>query len=805
MVRGLLPNVLWWFRWGAMFTFLTGWTIVITHMVTGTGSMPYYALILTGGTLGTFMWYNVWFVIMPRQRLTIASAEAVAAGGQANPEAAKQAPLAGRASRTNTLFSIPMLFFMGAARHLALVHSEVPATTPYLLLVLVLAVLFEANIFIGQRDDAEAAGHGVGHDPHRARADARTLARHRSPALARAGLLALACALYLFGVARANFVSDDAFIAFRYARNLARGLGLVWNPGERVEGYSDFLLVVVLAGFHRLGADLVLVGRALSALAGVACVVLTGALARRLLPGAPLAAAGAALVVAANPYVTAWGGAGLETTEFAALAMGAALPVTGRPLTARRFALASALALALALTRPEGVAVYVALTIAVFASARGELRERLAALAPGAALFAVAGAAYFAWRVWYFGDWLPNTFYAKSGFTARHALRGLGYLWGFAQNWFVWLEAAARADRLLHVVAAGRARRAGAARRAGRDRDRRRRRRSADVPLPGAGDSVPGAARRRRRERARPAPLWRSPRWGCVCALSFFPRLDVQYMLMVEQRDFEIPAWRAAGQSLGKALAPDALVAAVPIGALGWYSDLPILDMVGLTDRAIARAPIATGSGWAGHEKHDGAYVLARKPDAILLGNILVANARQLDFAAVPHLHEPVHRRARGRRPRTAGIRARLRAGCPADWPERDLALLPAPRRADRRPALLTRRRERAQVGREVRDVGREERLRGHQVAVALGRVARRVLGLHHARAHQLERAARDRRADRAVLGRVRVVAGGAVGRVRELALLDRARLAARLAGERANGPEPHHDDGDPDSHGRRA
>jgi uncharacterized membrane protein len=126
MMRGLVPNALWWFRWGAMITFLTGWTIVITHMVTGTASMPYYALILTGGTLGTLMWYNVWFVIMPRQRLAIASAEAVAAGGQANPEAAAQAPLAGRASRTNTLFSIPMLFFMGAARHLSIVNAETP-------------------------------------------------------------------------------------------------------------------------------------------------------------------------------------------------------------------------------------------------------------------------------------------------------------------------------------------------------------------------------------------------------------------------------------------------------------------------------------------------------------------------------------------------------------------------------------------------------------------------------------------------------------------------------------------------------
>ena len=149
-----------------------GWTIVITHMVSGTGSMAYYALILTGGTLGTFMWYNVWFVIMPRQRLTIASAEAVAAGGQANPEAAKQAPLAGRASRTNVLFSIPMLFFMGAARHLALVHSEVPRYAPVPAARAGARGAVRGEHLRRQRDDAEAAGDGRGHDPHRARAHA---------------------------------------------------------------------------------------------------------------------------------------------------------------------------------------------------------------------------------------------------------------------------------------------------------------------------------------------------------------------------------------------------------------------------------------------------------------------------------------------------------------------------------------------------------------------------------------------------------------------------------------------------------
>ena len=97
MMRGLAPNALWWFRWGAMFTFLTGWLIVVIRMLTGGAGMNYFAPILTGGILGSLMWFNVWFVIWPRQRMTIASAISVAAGGEADPAAAKQAPVAARA------------------------------------------------------------------------------------------------------------------------------------------------------------------------------------------------------------------------------------------------------------------------------------------------------------------------------------------------------------------------------------------------------------------------------------------------------------------------------------------------------------------------------------------------------------------------------------------------------------------------------------------------------------------------------------------------------------------------------------
>jgi uncharacterized membrane protein len=110
--RKLVPRALWWFRWGAMFTFLSGIALLGAKHLTGYG-------ILVGALLGTIMFLNVWLIIWPNQKIVIASAEKVAAGGDADPAAAAAAGKAGLASRTNTLFSIPMLFFMASSVHLA--------------------------------------------------------------------------------------------------------------------------------------------------------------------------------------------------------------------------------------------------------------------------------------------------------------------------------------------------------------------------------------------------------------------------------------------------------------------------------------------------------------------------------------------------------------------------------------------------------------------------------------------------------------------------------------------------------------
>lgn len=155
MTRGLVPDALWWFRWGAMFTFLSGLLILLTKW--GHDSVPlssgYMTLILTGALMGTLMFLNVWLVIWPAQQVVIANAVTVAGGGAANPEAAARGARAGLASRTNTLFSIPMLFFMVAAANfgslvqgLALGQGNL---TLYWIIALVVIFAVEINCLVG--------------------------------------------------------------------------------------------------------------------------------------------------------------------------------------------------------------------------------------------------------------------------------------------------------------------------------------------------------------------------------------------------------------------------------------------------------------------------------------------------------------------------------------------------------------------------------------------------------------------------------------------------------------------------------
>ena len=144
----LVPRALWWFRWGAMFTFLSGAAIITKRVLQappGSSVMtsPWGEAIFTGALFGTLMFVNVWAVIWPKQQIVIASVVAAAGGGQANPAAAAAGRRAFLASRTNVVFSVPMLFFMGAATHLP--PSLVTHPNSYWVGLLVVAGLVELN------------------------------------------------------------------------------------------------------------------------------------------------------------------------------------------------------------------------------------------------------------------------------------------------------------------------------------------------------------------------------------------------------------------------------------------------------------------------------------------------------------------------------------------------------------------------------------------------------------------------------------------------------------------------------------
>lgn len=120
-------RALWWFRWSALATLITGIAILAAQTdQTGDSqqlwSADYFKVapgisILTGVLLAVTMFANVWLVIWPAQKVVIGNARNVLAGGQADPAAPDAARRGALASRMNTIFSIPMLLFMVGTSH----------------------------------------------------------------------------------------------------------------------------------------------------------------------------------------------------------------------------------------------------------------------------------------------------------------------------------------------------------------------------------------------------------------------------------------------------------------------------------------------------------------------------------------------------------------------------------------------------------------------------------------------------------------------------------------------------------------
>lgn len=493
---------------------------------------------------------------------------------------------------------------------------------------------------------------------------------------ARLALAALVLLVALGGVIWPSWLSDDAFISFRYAQNLAAGHGLVYNGGERVEGYTNFLWTVLAAGVLRLGGDLVLWCYASGVALGLAIVLLTYRLAARLLE--PPWALVAALVVGTSQSMLLYTarGSGLETGLFTLLLLAASeryLAAYGKrraPLVAAGLLLAAA-----ALTRPEGVLVF-ALTAGHLLlwpwhqapGTRHQARGPLSSLSPLSSLvlrlaplvlaFLLVFAPYFLWRVSYYGDLLPNTFYAKTGGGLRQLVRGLEYAGAFALTlggplllvvaapWLgTWRVALASWRGYLlplvlvysaYIVAVGgdhfrgerffvpllpwlallladglatgyrffnhteRGSVAGA---------------SAGIISGKTARQSTGSINKLSALSGVNVLLALGLATGSIAALVRTQPIDIT----IQGLDESVWIWREIGWWLADEASPDASVAAAGAGAVAFYGQRETVDLYGLTDKHIGRLAVAEmGAGVAGHEKRDPLYVLnEREPSYI--------------------------------------------------------------------------------------------------------------------------------------------------------------------------------------------
>ncbi|WP_044985403.1 hypothetical protein [Sorangium cellulosum] len=224
-----------------------------------------------------------------------------------------------------------------------------------------------------------------------------------------------------------SFTIDDAYISYRYARNFARGLGLVYNAGERIEGYTNFLWTVLLAAFIKVGLDPDVVAKVLGGLAACGSLGAIYLLSARLRPHGAIPCI-ATWLFATSIVQSGYAVFGLETPLFVLLVLAGTEMMfrerdrgTGFPYSGLVFGLAG-------LTRPEAP-MFLGIPM-LFLGLRFFGRQNLLR----GVVFAAPIACHMLWRHSYYGTWLPNTLSAKTGSLTDQLAGGQRYLAEYAAH-----------------------------------------------------------------------------------------------------------------------------------------------------------------------------------------------------------------------------------------------------------------------------------------------------------------------------------------------------------------------------------
>lgn len=444
-------------------------------------------------------------------------------------------------------------------------------------------------------------------------------------------LLVLVVAVAVAHAAFYDYPFEDAFITYRYAEHLCRGAGLVYNPGEVVEGFTSFGWTIVLAVVSGAGLPIVAVSRALSLACGLGVLGMTWTLARRWSGRSGVWSVAPVLLVAAHGTWAYYATTGMETMLFVLLVLVGASRATdagSRPRAGALFGLALGGA---ALVRPEGAGYFAAIAAALLVDRQDRRILREAVVAFGAVFVP-----YFAWRWHHFGWLLPNTYYAKASFSASIALRGAQQLECFTTMHLFWLLPPALAflvrrdgwTRGWRIAAALVT--AAAVNMVLVGGDAFAFYRFLLPAIPAGAILLTGAAASLAEGRTASARQALGVAVVLLAALTFVAELRPiasltthrgkswrQYVTEVAAID---DGYFVVGRWLRATFPPEATLATNAAGIVPYVSGLRTIDMLGLNDTHIAHAPIVLGHGPPGHEKHDGRYVLSRRPDVVLIG-----------------------------------------------------------------------------------------------------------------------------------------------------------------------------------------
>ncbi|MBD3322833.1 MAG: hypothetical protein GF350_17165 [Chitinivibrionales bacterium] len=433
-----------------------------------------------------------------------------------------------------------------------------------------------------------------------------------------------------------RFTQDDAFISFRYARNLVEGHGLVWNPGEKpVEGYTNFLWTVMMAVPHVIGMDVVVFSRLLGLLFYVGTLVTTWLLSMMLFRSRVLSHL-TILLLGTNYTFSCYATGGLETQLQAFLITSGAwlyLHMTMRNRCSHvNFAGLSIITGAAVLTRPDSVlpfAVITGLCIVALLRNKGTFSGKAPALISllGPATCIITG--YGLWKILYYGSLVPNTFHAKVS-SVDSLKQGVRYVLLFFHSYwlvpfpFIVLFSGSRLfskNRLLaipatiiviwcaYVISVG-----------GDFMEFR-----FMVPvLPLLFVIITAAVMFIRQITLRTALIVMVLAGSFVHASTFHYTSGIESIRSLQSHlisDHE--NWIFVGKRLGELFSDcdePVTVAATAIGALGYYSGLRIIDMHGLTDRHIARHGTIVSTR-AGHAKLAPIEYLKQKNTTLIAGH----------------------------------------------------------------------------------------------------------------------------------------------------------------------------------------